>query len=158
MSASKAAPGPGQYLGTESTWDKRQRARARHLGPKHGGRAPGAPPPRGGGIAFDSTSTRFDGRGLGGRSATAAGASIGPGSYDHPGLAEDVGKRLTSRTGAFGTSTPGQEKGAKFPTSKAHISASFHSFWLIFGRAIISRNGLEAWMLFPERARAEHSS
>ena len=105
MSASKAAPGPGQYLGTESTWDKRQRARARHLGPKHGGRAPGAPPPRGGGIAFDSTSTRFDGRGLGGRSATAAGASIGPGSYDHPGLAEDVGKRLTSRTGAFGTST-----------------------------------------------------
>ena len=46
---------------------------------------------------------------------------------------------------------------AKFPTSKAPISAVFHSFWLIFGRAIISRNGLEAWMLFPERARAEHS-
>ena len=52
---------------------------------------------------------------------------------------------------------PGQEKGAKFPTSKAPISAVFHSFRLIFGRAIISRNGLEAWMLFPERARAEHS-
>ena len=52
---------------------------------------------------------------------------------------------------------PGQDKRAKFPTSKAHISAVFHSFWLIFGRAIISRNGLEAWMLFPERARAEHS-
>jgi hypothetical protein len=51
----------------------------------------------------------------------------------------------------------GQEKRAKFPTSKAPISAVFHSFWLIFGRAIISRNGLEAWMLFPERARAEHS-
>ena len=51
----------------------------------------------------------------------------------------------------------GQQKRAKFPTSKAHISAVFHSFWLIFGRAIISRNGLEAWMLFPERARAEHS-
>jgi len=50
-----------------------------------------------------------------------------------------------------------QEKGAKFPTSKAPISAVFHSFRLIFGRAIISRNGLEAWMLFPERARAEHS-
>jgi hypothetical protein len=33
----------------------------------------------------------------------------------------------------------------------------FHSFRLIFGRAIISRNGLAAWMLFPERARAEHS-
>ena len=51
----------------------------------------------------------------------------------------------------------GQHKRAKFPTSKAPISAIFHSFWLIFGRAIISRNGLEAWMLFPERARAEHS-
>ena len=54
-------------------------------------------------------------------------------------------------------STPGQEKSAKFPTSKAPLSAVFHSFRLIFGRAIISRNGLEAWMLFPERARAEHS-
>ena len=51
----------------------------------------------------------------------------------------------------------GQEKRAKFPTSKAPISVGFHSFWLIFGRAIISRNGLEAWMLLPERARAEHS-
>ena len=38
----------------------------------------------------------------------------------------------------------GQQKRAKFPTSKPHISAVFHSFWLIFGRAIISRNGLEA--------------
>ena len=51
----------------------------------------------------------------------------------------------------------GQHKRAKFPTSKAPFSAVFHSFRLIFGRAIISRNGLEAWMLFPERARAEHS-
>ena len=55
------------------------------------------------------------------------------------------------------TLAPGQEKRAKFPTSKALISADFHSFRLIFGRAIISRNGLEAWMLFLERARAEHS-
>ena len=52
---------------------------------------------------------------------------------------------------------PGQQKGAKFPTSKAPISAAFHSFRLILGRAIIFRNGLEAWALFPERARAEHS-
>jgi hypothetical protein len=52
---------------------------------------------------------------------------------------------------------PGQEKGAKFPTSKAPISVIFHSFWLIFGRAIISRSALEAWVLFPKRARAEHS-
>ena len=51
----------------------------------------------------------------------------------------------------------GQDKRAKFATSKAPISAVFHSFWLILGRAIISRNGLEAWMLFLERARAEHS-
>ena len=51
----------------------------------------------------------------------------------------------------------GPRKGATFPTSKAHISAVFHSFGLIFGRAVISRNGLEAWMLFSERARAEHS-
>jgi predicted nicotinamide N-methyase len=52
---------------------------------------------------------------------------------------------------------PGQHKRAKFPTSKAPFSADFHSFRLMFGRAIVSRNGLEAWMLFPERARAEHS-
>ena len=38
----------------------------------------------------------------------------------------------------------GQEKGAKFPTSKAHISVVFHSFRLISGRVIISRNGFEA--------------
>ena len=38
----------------------------------------------------------------------------------------------------------GQEKGAKIPTSKAHISVVFHSFRLISGRVIISRNGLEA--------------
>ena len=51
----------------------------------------------------------------------------------------------------------GQDKRAKLPTSKAPISAIFHSFRLIFGRAIISRSALEAWVLFPERARAEHS-
>ena len=45
------------------------------------------------------------------------------------------------RCGAF---HPGQDKRAKFPTSKASFSAVFHSFRLIFGRAIISRNGLEA--------------
>ena len=49
------------------------------------------------------------------------------------------------------------EKRAKFPTSKAPLSAIFHSFRLIFGRAIISRSAFDAWMLFPERSRAEHS-
>ena len=76
----------------------------------------------------------------------------------------DAGSFLT-RIGLTGEGEPrmvvasvaGQQKRAKFPTSKAHISAVFHSFRLIFGRSIISRNGLEAWMLFPERARAEHS-
>ena len=40
----------------------------------------------------------------------------------------------------------GQQKRAKFQTSKPHniISAVFRSFWLIFGRAIISRSDLEA--------------
>ena len=51
----------------------------------------------------------------------------------------------------------GQQKRAKFPTSKAPISAVSHSFRLTFGRAIISWNGLAAWMLLSERARAEHS-
>ena len=51
----------------------------------------------------------------------------------------------------------GQHKRAKFPTSKAPLLVVFHSIRLIFGRAIISRNGLEAWMLFPERAPAKHS-
>ena len=50
----------------------------------------------------------------------------------------------------------GPRKGATFPTSKAPLSASFHSFRLSFGRAIIPRSALEARMLFLERARAEH--
>ena len=55
---------------------------------------------------------------------------------------------------AIASCLPGQHKRAKFPTSKAHISAVFHSFRLIFGRAIISWNGLEAWVCFPvTRAR-----
>jgi len=77
------------------------------------------------------------------------------------------GLRLTEPTPLFKVSgdargekrvshAAGQQKRAKFPTSKAPISAIFHSFRLIFGRAIISRNGLDAWMLFSERARAEH--
>ena len=45
---------------------------------------------------------------------------------------------------SYARSGTGQHKRAKFPTSKAPISANFHSFRLIFGRAIISRNALEA--------------
>ena len=47
--------------------------------------------------------------------------------------------------GIFHTALPLEAAcSAKFPTSKAPLSAVFHSFRLIFGRAIISRNGLEA--------------
>merc|ERR1711903_328323 len=67
---------------------------------------------------------------------------------------ESSSEAIAAYEGAY---HPGQHKRARFPTSKAHISAIFHSFRLIFGRAIISRDGLAAWMLFPERARAEHS-
>ena len=49
----------------------------------------------------------------------------------------------------------GQEKGAKFPTSKAHISVVSHSVWLIFGRVIISRHDLDRERLSLERTRAE---
>ena len=52
---------------------------------------------------------------------------------------------------------PGQEKSSKFPTLEAHISVVFHSFRLIFERAIISRSALDAWMLSLEQSRAEHS-
>ena len=44
-------------------------------------------------------------------------------------------------------------KGCEIP----NFSAVFHSFRLIFGRAIISWNAPEAWMLSLERARAERS-
>jgi len=67
--------------------------------------------------------------------------------------AADVGKRGVQLL----ASAPAREKGATFPTLKAPISVVFHSFRLIFGRAIISRNGLEASTLSLERARAEHS-
>ena len=60
------------------------------------------------------------------------------------------------RAGGADSSHAVREKGATFPTSKAPLSAVFHSFRLIFGRAIISRSALDAWMLFRERARAEH--
>ena len=51
----------------------------------------------------------------------------------------------------------GATQGRKIPTSKAPSSVVFHSFRLIFGRAIVSRDGLEAWMLVPARARRKHS-
>ena len=49
----------------------------------------------------------------------------------------------------------GQQKGAKIPTSKGPISVVFHSFRLIFRRAIISVSDLDHGRLSLERARAE---
>ena len=61
-----------------------------------------------------------------------------------------------SRTAVSCALASGQQKGAKIPTSKAPISVVFHSFRLIFPRAIISRSNLERGRLSLERARAEH--
>ncbi|KAH8057642.1 hypothetical protein JL722_6730 [Aureococcus anophagefferens] len=44
---------------------------------------------------------------------------------------------------------PARDERATRPTSKAPISPVFQSFRLMFGRAIIPRNGLDAWMGFP---------
>ena len=48
---------------------------------------------------------------------------------------------------------PARDETATRPTSEAPISAVFQSFRLMFGRAIIPRNGLDAWMGFPEHSR-----
>ena len=61
------------------------------------------------------------------------------------------------RAGGADSSYAAREKGAKFPTSKAPLSAVSRSFRLIFGRAIVSRSALDAWVLFPKCARAAHS-
>ena len=53
---------------------------------------------------------------------------------------------------------PGQQKGVNFSTLKPHISVSFHSLQLIFGRVIISLQVLEGWMLFLTHSIAKHSS
>jgi cation diffusion facilitator family transporter len=87
----------------------------------------------------------------------------------YAGTAAPVDGKLMVVLGLFGVSMnvllervlgghhPGQHERARFPTSKAPISAIFHSFRLTFGRAIISWNGVDAWMFFSRRARAEHS-
>ena len=59
-----------------------------------------------------------------------------------------IGRKSKISAGARRGRRTGQDKRAKFPTSKAPISAVFHSFRLILGRAIISWSGLDAWMLF----------
>ena len=52
------------------------------------------------------------------------------------------------------TSSLGQEKGANLPTSKAPLPAVSRSFRPMLGRAIVPRNGVDAWMAFSgPRAR-----
>ena len=63
-----------------------------------------------------------------------------------------------SHRGDDGRVAPGQHKGAKFSTFKAHISVSFYSFRLIFGRVIISPQVLVGCMLFLTRSIAKNSS
>ena len=46
---------------------------------------------------------------------------------------------------------PARERGATFPASKAPSSADSHSFRLFFGRAIIPRSVLEAWIMEQSR-------
>jgi hypothetical protein len=66
---------------------------------------------------------------------------------------------------AMGASTRGRMasastwagKGCDIPNFKGSYLGHFRSFRLIFGRAIISWSALEAWVLFPKRARAAHS-
>ena len=48
-------------------------------------------------------------------------------------------------------------KESEIPNFKGSYLGRFPLVLADFGRAIISRNGLEAWMLYSERARAEHS-
>ena len=77
------------------------------------------------------------------------GAAVRLRATDGPNRMPGLKPSTTMVFGKIAEYDPGQHKRAKFPTSKAPISAIFHSFRLIFGRAIISRNNLEAWMFFP---------
>ena len=69
--------------------------------------------------------------------------TVGTGGDSHTrfpiGVSFPAGSGLVAFAAATGVMPlAGQQKGAKFSTLKAHISARFHSFQLIFGRVIIS--------------------
>ena len=55
------------------------------------------------------------------------------------------------------TAIAGAGNGRDVPDFKGSDLGRFPLARLICGRAIMSRNGLDAWMLIPERARAAHS-
>ena len=70
-----------------------------------------------------------------------------------------VHSHLSSDPDKLDQRNAGQQKGANFSTSKAHISASFHSFQPTFGRVIISPQVLVRWMFFfLTELIAKHSS
>ena len=61
---------------------------------------------------------------------------------------------VDAKTVEFVSARDGAGNVRHWSTSKAPISVVFHSFRLIFGRVIISRNGFEAWTFFSgTRAR-----
>ena len=74
------------------------------------------------------------------------------------GALEEEEARLVALEGAAARGREEEVPGGKreFPTLEAHISIVFHSIWLTFGRAIISRGELKAWMLFCRESLREH--
>ena len=63
----------------------------------------------------------------------------------YAGLEEHVvGQHSVKMALSVAVHNQGRKRVRRWPTSKAPISVAFHSFWLTFGRVIISRNGLEA--------------
>ena len=76
------SPGPGQYVGQTTAFEQRTRRRSRHLGPAR------------------------TGFGCGGRTDWTRGShGAGPGAYEPAnGVIDEMRRRVSSRTGAFGTS------------------------------------------------------
>ena len=69
------------------------------------------------------------------------------GNIDPEEFFESMDEERSMLTDELFRMTPGQQKGATLANfTKAPISVEFHSFRLFFGRAIISRSGLEASM------------
>ena len=89
------------------------------------------------------------------RAVLEAEGRLGVGEVGRAAVAE-VGDLVLERRDAADGRVPGQEKGETFPTLEARISIVFHSIWLIFGRAIVSRDELKAWMLSSWKSLREH--
>ena len=77
-------------------------------------------------------------------------------AYFHLGKVQEAASALGLAASLDEGNAQGRKSVRHWPTSRAPISVVFHSFWLIFGRVSISRNGLERECLSLERAPAEH--